>query len=140
MSFPIASAGPEAGPALLVKIAASGCVRTRKDAEVFRDQLLMKNYEGEYRPLYRAVLALLGDLSALATLEDPEYSVALKAYQGMKAGYIGDSECRCLRTATGAVATNLTSCPVHGENKGARPGMRNLGGLMRPGALGGGRR
>lgn len=137
MAFHSTEAGSGGGPALLVKIASSGCIRTRRDAEAFRDQLLKEGYEGEYRPLYRAVLALLGDLSALATLQDPEYSVALKAYKGMKAQYIGDSECRCLRTATGAVATNLTSCPVHGDSKGARPGMRNLGGLMQPGTLGG---
>lgn len=132
MSFPATSGGVEADPALLTKIAASGCVRTKKDAEVFRDQLVQKGFEkSEYRPLYRAVLALLGDLSALATLQEPEYGVALKAYSGMKANYIGNSECRCLRTATGAVATNLTTCPVHGKTEGARPGMRNLTGLMR---------
>ncbi len=130
MGFPSVEAGSEGGSALLVKIAAAGCIRTKADAEHFRDQMLKGGYERDYLPLYRAVLALLGDLSAIATLQDPAYSVALKAYKGMKQHYIGDSECRCLRTASGGVATHLTTCPVHGKTPGARPGMRNLGGLM----------
>jgi hypothetical protein len=101
--------------------------------------MLQGGYDRELVPLYRAILALLGDLSALATLQDPDYSIALKAYKGMKKHYIGDSECRCLRNATGGVAVNLTTCPVHGETPGARPGFRNLGGLMRGGPGGGAR-
>ena len=132
MAFKSVAAGSDGGPALLLQIAASGAIRTKVDAEEYRDQLLRGGHDkGEYVTLYRAVLALLGDLSALATLQDPEYSVALKAYKGMKRYYIGNSECRCLRTATGGVAVNLTSCPVHGKTPGARPGMRNLKGLMR---------
>ena len=121
---------------LLVQVAASGCVRTRKAAEDLRDYMLKGNYERQYITLYRAVLALLGDLSALATLPEPQYSVAVAVYRKMKAQYIDESECRCLRTATGGVATHLTSCPVHGQTKGARPGMRNLEGLM-PAGTGG---
>lgn len=131
MAFPDVGAGLNGGPALLVKIAASGSIRTRKDAEVFRDHILREGYEKEYLPLYRAVLALLGDLSALATLQDPAYRIALKAYKGMKAHYIGNSECRCLRTATGGVLTHLTTCPVHGGTPGAKRGFRNLTGLIR---------
>lgn len=130
MAFQQVEAGHDGGPALLVKIAASGAIRTRKDAEDFRDQMMKGGYDREYRPLYRAVLALLGDMSALS-LPEPQFSVAKKAYEGMKRNYIGNSECRCLRTASGAVATPLTTCPVHGKTPGARPGFRNLGGLMR---------
>ena len=131
MSFPSVASGTDGGAALLVKIASSGCVRTRKDAENFRDAIRNGGYEKEYLTLYRAVLALLGDHSALR-LPDPQFSIAQKAYLGMKKHYIGDSECRCLRTFSGAVATPLTSCPVHGETPGAKPGFRNLDGLMRP--------
>ena len=131
MSIPPVPPGSEGSAALLTKIAASGSIRTRKDAEAFRDHMIQGGYEREYAPLYRAVLALLGDMSALATLPDPQYSVALKAYRGMKAHYIGDSECRCLRTATGGVARPMTTCPVHGATPGAQKGMRNLTGLIK---------
>ena len=114
----------------MVKIASSGSIRTRADAEHFRDALRNGGYEQEYISLYRAVLALLGDRSAL-NLPEPQFSIARKAYEGMKKNYIGNSECRCLRTFTGAVATPLTTCPVHGETPGAKPGFRNLAGLMR---------
>ena len=77
-----------------------------------------------------AILAILGDMSAL-NLPEPQRSVAMKAYLGMKREYIGNSECRCLRNATGGVATNLTTCPVHGTSAGARLGMRNFTGLKR---------
>ena len=125
--------GPAGGPALVAKIAASGAVRTRKDAEALRDYMVANGYDREMVALWRAVLALLGDLSALATLRDPEYQLALHVYKVMKASYIGDSECRCIRTPTGGVAKELTSCPVHGETPGALPGYRNLDGLMKPG-------
>jgi hypothetical protein len=128
MSFPSVAPGTEGGAALLVKVASSGCVRTRKDAENFRDALRNGGYEKEYLTLYRAVLALLGDMSALQ-LPEPQFSVTRKAYLGLKAHYIGDSECRCIRTSTGGVAVNLTTCPVHGETPGAKPGFRNLDGL-----------
>jgi len=131
VSFPPTAKGTEGGAALLVKVASSGCIRTRADAEHFRDALLAGGYEREYISLYRAVLALLGDFSALTTLMEPQHSVAMKAYQGLKKHYIGNSECRCLRHPGGSVAVNLTSCPVHGETPGAKPGFRNLGGLMR---------
>lgn len=128
MSFPSVAPGTDGGAALLVKVASSGCVRTRKDAENFRDALRTGGYEKEYLTLYRAVLAVLGDMSALQ-LPEPQFSVARKAYLGLKKHYIGDSECRCIRTATGGVAVNLTTCPVHGETPGAKPGFRNLDGL-----------
>lgn len=131
MSLPPVPPGSEGTAHQLVQMAAAGCVRTRKDAETFRDYMLQGGYDrGGYISLYRAVLALLGDMSALATLPDPQYSVALKAYRGMKAHYIGNSECRCLRTATGGVARPMTTCPVHGETPGAQKGMRNLTGLI----------
>jgi hypothetical protein len=124
------------GGALLVRIAASGCIRTRRDAESFRDEMRRGGYDREYLPLYRAVLALLGDLDALR-LPDPQFSIARKAYEGMKRYYIGDSECRCLRTASGAVATPLATCPVHGSRQDARSGMRNLTGFLRDVPVGG---
>jgi len=130
VSFPSVAAGTEGGAALLVRVASSGSIRTRSDAEHFRDALRNGGYEKDYVALYRAVLALLGDMSALQ-LPEPQFSVAKKAYEGMKKSYIGNSECRCLRTYTGGVAVNLTTCPVHGRTPGARPGFRNLGGLMR---------
>ena len=130
MAFPPVASGTDGGAALLVKVASSGCVRTRADAEHFRDALRNGGYEREYIVLYRAVLALLGDQSAL-NLPEPQFSVARKAYEGMKKHYIGDSECRCLRTPSGAVATLLTSCPEHGGAPGAKLGFRNLGGLIR---------
>ena len=94
--------GRDGGPALLTKIAASGCIRTKADAEAYRDQLLRSGLEGDLLPLYRAVLALLGDEAALR-LPEPQFSIAQKALAGMKKWYIGNSECRCLRTASGAV-------------------------------------
>jgi hypothetical protein len=131
MSLPPVPPGSEGSAELLTKMAAAGCIRTRRDAETFRDYMRQGGYDkGGYVTLYRAVLALLGDLSALATLEDPQHTVAMKAYRGMKAHYIGDSECRCLRTATGGVARAMTTCPVHGETPGAQKGMRNLTGLI----------
>ena len=130
MSFQPVEPGSDGGPGLLVKIAASGSIRTRKDAEHFRDQMIKGGYDRELMPLYRAVLAVLGDNSALQ-LPEPSCSVARKAYFGMMRHYIGNSECRCLRNSTGGVAVNLTSCPVHGETPGARPGFRNLNGLLR---------
>lgn len=130
MSFPSVRSGTDGGGALLVKIAASGSIRTRADAENFRDALLRGGYEKDYLPLYRAVLAILGDTSALQ-LPEPQFSIAQKAYKGLRKHWIGDSECRCLRTPSGAVATNLTTCPVHGRTPGAKPGMRNLDGLLR---------
>ena len=126
--------GLDGGPALLTKIAASGCIRTKADAEAYRDQLLVSGLAGDLLPLYRAVLALLGDESALR-LPEPQFSIAQKAFIGLKRWYIGNSECRCLRTSTGAVATNLESCPVHGQTKGALPGMRNLTGLLPEGTI-----
>ena len=117
-------------PTLLVKMAAGGCIRTRQDAEHVRDELLRGGYEQDYLPLYRAILALLGDTSAL-NLPEPQRRVAMKAYLGMKREYIGNSECRCIRNATGGVATPLTTCPVHGNAPGTRMGMRNFGGLIR---------
>jgi hypothetical protein len=113
-----------------VQIAASGAVRTRKDAEDLRDAILRGGYEHDYITLYRAVLALLGDTSALH-LPEPQYGVAMAVYLKMKKSYIGNSECRCLRNRTGGVMTMLTSCPVHGERPGARAGLRNLLGLKR---------
>ena len=139
MSFPSTAPGTEGGAALLVKIASSGCVRTRKDAEHFRDAIRNGGYEQEYLTLYRAVLALLGDHSALQ-LPEPQFSVARKAYEGLRKHYIGDSECRCLRTFTGGVAVLLDTCPVHGQTPGAKPGFRNLDGLMREPPSGMGRR
>jgi len=131
MSFPSVEPGSDGGPGLLVKIAASGAIRTRKDAECFRDQMIAGGYDkGGYLTLYRAILALLGDMSALQ-LPEPQYRVARKAYLGMKAHYIGDSECRCLRHPGGSVAVHLTTCPEHGQTPGAKPGLRNLDGLMR---------
>lgn len=130
--------GLDGGPALLAKIAASGCIRTKRDAEAFRDQLLASGLEGDLLPLFRAVLALLGDESALR-LPEPQFSIAQKAFAGLKTWYIGNSECRCLRTYTGAVATNLESCPVHGQTKGALSGMRNLTGLLPQGTIPGSR-
>lgn len=132
MSFPPMQPGDnDGGGGLLVKLASAGCIRTRKDAELYRDHLRNGGYDREYLALYRAVLALLGDMSALYTLEEPTRSVAMKAYAGMKKEYIGDSECRCLRNATGGVATPLTTCPVHGDRPGAKLGMRNYSGLIR---------
>lgn len=122
------TAKPPGGANLLVQIAASGSVRTRKDAEHLRDAILKGGYEVEYIALYRAVLFLLGDTSAM-DLPEPKYGVAMAVYLKMKKSYIGDSECRCLRNATGGVMTMLTSCPVHGERPGARAGLRNLLGL-----------
>jgi hypothetical protein len=121
---------PPGGARLLVQIAASGCIRTRKDAEDLRDAILKGGYEVEYITLYRAVLALLGDASAM-NLPEPQYRVAMAVYLKMKKSYIGDSECRCLRNATGGVMVKLTSCPVHGDSPEARPGLRNLTGLKR---------
>jgi hypothetical protein len=92
--------------------------------------MLRGGYEKDYLTLYRAVLALLGDMSAL-NLPEPDFSVAKKAYEGMKKWYIGASECRCIRTASGAVGVPLETCPVHGKMPGARPGFRNFGGLLR---------
>jgi hypothetical protein len=117
-------------PTLLVKMAANGCIRTKADAEHLRDELLRGGYERDYLPLYRAVLAILGDMQAL-NLPEPQHSVAMKAYLGIKREYIGTSECRCIRNATGGVAVPLTTCPVHGQTPGARLGMRNFGGLIR---------
>ncbi len=131
MSFQSVEPGSDGGPGLLVKIAASGAIRTRKDAECFRDHMLKGGYDQELLPLFRAVLAVLGDNSALHQLPEPAYSIARKAYFGMMRHYIGNSDCRCLRNATGGVALNLTTCPVHGETPGARPGLRNLEGLKR---------
>jgi hypothetical protein len=130
MSFQSVEPGSDGGPGLLVKIAASGAIRTRNDAEQFRDHMLKGGYDRELMPLYRAVLAVLGDNSALQ-LPEPANTVARKAYFGMMEHYIGNSDCRCLRNATGGVAVNLTTCPVHGQTPGAKPGMRNLEGLMR---------
>ncbi len=130
MSFPNVQTGSDGGAALLVKVASSGCIRTRADAEAFRDHMLRGGYEKDYLTLYRAVLALLGDMSAL-NLPEPDFSVAKKAYEGMKKWYIGASECRCIRTASGAVGVPLETCPVHGKMPGARPGFRNFGGLLR---------
>jgi hypothetical protein len=121
---------PPGGAALLVQIAASGAVRTRKDAEDLRDAILRGGYEHDYITLYRAVLALLGDTAAM-NLPEPQYGVAMTVYRKMKKSYIGNSECRCLRNATGGVMTMLTSCPVHGDKPGARAGLRNLWGLKR---------
>lgn len=120
----------DVNPALLVKMCAGGCIRTKADAEHIRDEMLRGGYEKDYLPLYRAILAILGDMSAL-NLPEPQRSVAMKAYLGMKREYIGNSECRCLRNATGGVATNLTTCPVHGSAPGARLGMRNFTGMIR---------
>jgi len=131
MSIPPVPPGTEGSAALLAKIAASGSIRTRKDAETFRDHMLQGGYDRECIPLYRSILALLGDLSAIATLPDPQYSAALVQYQAMKKWYIGDSECRCIRTATGGVARAMTTCPVHGQTPGAQKGMRNLAGLIK---------
>jgi len=117
-------------PALLVKMCAGGCIRTRADAEHIRDEILRGGYEKDYLTLYRAILALLGDMSAL-NLPEPQFSIARKVYLGMKRDYIGNSECRCLRNATGGVAVPMTTCPVHGQTPGARLGMRNFGGLKR---------
>jgi hypothetical protein len=131
MSFPTVAAGTDGGAALLARIALSGSVRTRQDAENFRDAIRNGGYEkGEYFRLYRAVLALLGDKSALQ-LPEPDRRVAMGYYERMKKWYIGDSECRCLRHPGGSVAVNLTTCPVHGETPGARPGLRNLDGMLR---------
>ena len=121
---------PPGGARLLVQIAASGAIRTRKDAETLRDAILKGGYEVDYITIYRAVLALLGDAAAM-NLPEPQYGVAMAVYLKMKKSYIGDSECRCLRNATGGVMTMLTSCPVHGERPGARPGYRDLRGLKR---------
>jgi hypothetical protein len=132
VAFPSVAPGTEGGAALLVKVASSGCVRTRKDAECFRDAIRSGGYEKEdCLPLYRAVLALLGDMAALTTLMEPKRSVAMVAYRVMKKWYIADSECRCLRYPGGSVAVKLTTCPVHGAAPGAKPGLRNLDGLMR---------
>jgi hypothetical protein len=121
---------PAGGPGLLAKVAT--CVRTRSDAESLRDEILRGGYEKDaLLTLYRAVLALLGDTAALTTLPEPQHSVAMEVYRRLKAQYIGNSECRCLRTATGGVARPMTTCPVHGQTPGAIRGMRNLEGLIR---------
>ena len=128
MSFQSVDPGSDGGPGFLVKIAASGAIRTRKDAEEFRDHMLKGGYDQELLPLFRAVLAVLGDNSALQ-LPEPKFTIAKNAYYSMMKHYIGNSDCRCLRNATGGVAVNLTTCPVHGETPGARAGLRNLDGL-----------
>jgi hypothetical protein len=108
------------------------CVRTRRDAESLRDEILRGGYEKDVLlTLYRAVLALLGDTAALTTLPEPRHTVAVAVYRQLKAQYIGGSECRCIRNATGGVAVPMTTCPVHGETPGAQVGMRNFGGLKR---------
>ena len=114
---------------LLTKVAT--CIRTRSGAEHVRDQILKGGYEKDHlQILYRAILALLGDMSAL-NLPEPRHTAARMLYGTLKAQYIGNSECRCLRNATGGVATHLTTCPVHGTAPGARVGMRNFTGLKR---------
>ena len=119
---------PAGGPGLLAKVAT--CVRTRSDAESLRDEILRGGYEKEVLlTLYRAILALLGDMAALVNLPEPQHSVAVEVYRHLKAQYIGGSECRCIRTPTGGVARPMTTCPVHGTTPGARLGMRNFGGL-----------
>lgn len=121
---------PAGGPGLLAKVGT--CVRTRKDAESLRDEILRGGYEKDVLlTLYRAVLALLGDMAALTSLPEPQHSVALAVYRKLKAQYIGGSECRCLRTATGGILKPMTTCPVHGQTPGAQKGMRNLTGLIR---------
>jgi hypothetical protein len=116
-------------PHVLTNIAT--CVRTTKDAEILRDEILKNGYEKyPLQTLYRAVLAVLGDKSAL-NLPEPGFSVATAVYQKMKSNFIANSECRCLRNATGGVLKNLTTCPVHGQKPGARLGMRNFGGMIR---------
>ena len=130
MSFPSVKPGTEGGAALLVWAASSGSIRTRQDAENFLSAILTGGHEKELMSLYRATLALLGDMSALR-LPEPYFSVARIVYQRLKKEYIANSECRCLRTPSGAVATNLTTCPEHGKAPGAKPGFRNLGGLLR---------
>jgi hypothetical protein len=108
------------------------CVRTRHDAESLRDEILRGGYEKDVLlTLYRAVLALLGDMAALVNLPEPQHTVAAAVYHKLKSQYIGGSECRCLRNATGGVARPMTTCPVHGQTPGARVGMRNLTGLIR---------
>jgi hypothetical protein len=97
-----------------------------------RNKILRAGYEKEddCANLYRALLAILGDMSAL-NVPEPQFSNTQKFYRLLKKHYIADSECRCLRNATGGVMTMLTSCPVHGDKPGARAGLRNLLGLKR---------
>lgn len=114
---------------VLTKVAT--CIRTRTDAEHVRDQILKGGYEKDHlQILYRAILALLGDMAAL-NLPEPRHTAARMLYGTLKTQYIGNSECRCLRNATGGVAVPMTTCPVHGQTPGARLGMRNFGGLKR---------
>jgi hypothetical protein len=121
---------PAGGPGLLAQVGT--WVRTRRDAEALRDEILRGGYEKEVLlTLYRAILALLGDMAALMYLPEPQHTVAMEVYRKLKGQYIGGSECRCLRNATGGVAVPMTTCPVHGQTPGARVGMRNFGGLKR---------
>jgi hypothetical protein len=120
---------PTTEPHVLAKIAT--CIRDYKGAETLRDEILKCGYEKwPLETLYRALLAILGDMSAL-NLPEPQFSAAREVYLQMKRNFIGHSECRCLRNSTGGVLKPLTTCPVHGETPGAQKGMRNLTGLIR---------
>ena len=121
---------PAGGPGLLAQVAT--CIRTREGAETVRDDILRNGYEKDaLLSLYRAILALLGDMAAITTLPEPHHSTAVTVYRKLKAQWIDESECRCIRTPTGGVARPMTTCPVHGTTPGARLGMRNFGGLKR---------
>jgi hypothetical protein len=103
---------------LLIRIAAGGCIRTRKDAEDMRDKIARNAWEKDLTPVYRAVLVLLGDDSALHTLDPANRSLTEIVLRKMKPYYIGNSDCRCLRNATGGILAPVDTCPVHGQTKG----------------------
>ncbi|MCJ7464457.1 MAG: hypothetical protein MUO81_06920 [Thermoplasmata archaeon] len=100
---------------LLIRIAAGGCIRTRKDAEYMRDKIVKGGWEKALVPIYRAILVLLGDDSALHTLDPANRSLTEIVLRKMKAYYIGNSDCRCLRNATGGILAPVDTCPVHGR-------------------------
>lgn len=115
---------------ITAQILASGCLRTRRDAYYMLEQMHRDGWHHSLRPLYHAVLALLGDPHAGKGLTPRETALFEMALAKMRCWWIGNSDCRCLRSPSGQIVRKLSSCPVHSESTADKiwvPGMGFVG-------------
>jgi len=103
---------------ILVRVAAGGCVRTRRDAEDFCRKIEGRGWQKELAPIYRAALALLKDPAAFAGMDEEQFALAKGCLERMRKFYVDGSECKCIKGPTGSVAAPVPDCPVH---RGANP-------------------
>jgi hypothetical protein len=98
---------------VLINVAASGCVRTRRDAEDFCQKIEVRGWQRDLSPVYHAALALLRDPAAFAGLTEAQHELAKGCYMRMRKHYVDAGDCQCLRGPTGSVAVASTACPIH---------------------------